>query len=185
MALSSGSESSGVQLGVGGLFVPHRSIGGTRFNSWAGTLDYRIPLANHIEVSGSGYWGEALGGLGGGAFKDYVFGSDPLSPTGYSFGNLHAIGGWTQFKLRPNERLEFNAALGTDQVPAVELRPYAGNGSAYYLNLARNLTYTGNVIYSPSAYLLFSLEYRRLQSAPVNDYNAAGEVIGIAAGYRF
>ncbi len=35
-------------------------------------------------------------------------------------------------------------------------------------NLARNRTFTGNVIYSPSAYLLFSLEYRRLESFPVD-----------------
>lgn len=185
LALLSGAEGSGLQLGVGGLFVPHQSVGGNRFNSWAGTLDYRIPIGERAEVSGSGYWGQALGGLGGGAFKDYVFGPDPLSPTGYSFETLHAIGGWSQFKARANEHLEFNAAVGTDQVPASELRPYAGNVSAYYLNLARNLTYTGNVIYSPSAYLLFSLEYRHLQSAPVNDYSTTGHVIGIATGYRF
>ena len=48
-----------------------------------------------------------------------------------------------------------------------------------------NRTYTGNVIYRPSAYLLFSLEYRHLQSSPVNDYTATGEIIGIATGYRF
>lgn len=185
LALLRGGEAAGLQLGVGGLFAPHRSVGGTRFNSWAGTMDYRIPVTSHAEITGSGYWGEALGGLGGGAFKDYVFGPDPLSPTGYSFQNLHAIGGWTQFKARANQRLEFNAALGTDQVPAYQLRPYAGSATAYYLNLARNLTYTGNVIYSPSTYLMFSLEYRHLQSAPVNDYSAVGDIIGIATGYRF
>ncbi|HEY2469584.1 MAG TPA: hypothetical protein VGI45_17315 [Terracidiphilus sp.] len=185
LALLNGTENTGFQFGVGGLFVPHRSIAGTPFNSWAGTLDYRIPFGKHIGVSGSGYWGEALGGLGGGAFKDYVIEPDPLSPTGYTFEDLHAIGGWAQIKARANTRLEFNAAVGTDQVPALELRPFAGIASSYYLNLARNLTYTGNVIYSPSAYLLFSLEYRHLQSAPVNDYSASGDVIGIATGYRF
>ena len=114
-----------------------------------------------------------------------MFGPNPSSPTGYSFETLHAIGGWTQFKARANEHLQFNAAVGTDQVPASELRPYAGSDSAYYLNLARNLTYTGNVIYSPSAYLMFSLEYRHLQSSPVNEYTSAGDIIGIATGYRF
>lgn len=185
MALLSGDENSGLQLGVGGLFGPHRSIGGTRFDSWAGTLDYRIPISVHAELSGSGYWGQALGGLGGGAFKDYVSGPTPTSPVGYSFEPLHAIGGWTQLKARANEHLQFNAALGTDQVPALELRPYAGAATAYYLNLARNLTYTGNVIYTPSAYLIFSLEYRHLQSSPVNNYTSTGDVIGIATGYRF
>ena len=52
MALLNGNEESGLQLGVGGLFGPHRSIGGTRFNSWAGTLDYRIPLWAHAELTG-------------------------------------------------------------------------------------------------------------------------------------
>ena len=185
LAILNGSDDSGMQFGVGGLFAPHRSIGGTRFNSWAGSLDYRISLSKRAQVSGAGYWGEALGGLGGGAFKDYVFGPDPLSPSGYSFETLHAIGGWTQVKARANEHLEFNAAIGTDQVPAYQLRPYAGGATAYYLNLARNLTYTGNVIYSPSAYLMFSLEYRHLRSSPVNDYTASGDIIGIATGYRF
>ena len=86
---------------------------------------------------------------------------------------------------RKPEHSEFNVAFGTDQVPASQLSPYAGAPSAYYLNLARNLTYTGNVIYSPSAYLMFSLEYRHLRSSPVNDYTATGDIIGIATGYRF
>jgi hypothetical protein len=183
VAFLGGVDDTAIQLGVGGLFAPHRTPGGTRFNSWAGTFDYRIPLPGRVELSGSGYAGEALGGLGGGAFKDYVFSYDPIA--GYSFQNLHDYGGWAQIKVRASQNLEFNAALGTDQVPAAELRPYAGDALAYYLNLARNLTYTGNVIYKPSAYLMFSLEYRHLQSSPVNQYSATGDVIGIATGYRF
>ncbi len=183
IALVGRAEDIGIQLGFGGLFAPHRAPGGTRFNSWAGTFDYRIPLPGRAELSGSGYAGEALGGLGGGAFKDYVYSYDPVA--GFSFQNLHDYGGWAQIKERANEHLEFNAAIGTDQVPASELRPYAGNNVAYYLNLARNLTYTGNVIYKPSAYLMFSLEYRHLQSSPVTEYSATGDIIGVATGYRF
>jgi hypothetical protein len=183
VAFLGGADDTGFQVGVGGLFAPHRTPGGTRFNSWAGTLDYRIPLPGRIELSGSGYAGEALGGLGGGTFKDYVFSYDPIA--GYSFQNLHDYGGWAQIKERASQRLEFNAAFGTDQVPAAELRPYAGDAFAYYLNLARNLTYTGNVIYKPSAYLMFSFEYRHLQSSPVNEYSTTGDIIGIATGYRF
>jgi hypothetical protein len=58
------------------------------------------------------------------------------------------------------------------------------NGTPYQ-NLARNRTFTGNVIYSPSAYLLFSLEYRHLESAPITGLTNASDVIGIAAGYKF
>lgn len=185
VAVLGNAEDSGLRLGVGGLFAPHRTPGGTRFNSWAGTIDYRIPLPGRAEISGSGYWGQALGGLGGGGYKDYVFFINPLSPSGYSFRTIDDFGGWVQWKERANEHLEFNLAFGTDQVPASQLRPYAGSANAYYLNLARNRTYTGNVIYHPSAYLMFSLEYRHLQSSPVNDYSAAGDIIGIATGYRF
>ena len=183
LAFLNGDKASGLQLGMGGFFAPHRTIGGTDFNSWAGTLDYRIPLPGRGEISGSAYGGQALGGLGGGAFKDYVFNYSPL--TGYSFRTLHDLGGWTQFKEHATDKLEVNLAFGTDQVPASQLRPYAGAASAYYLNLARNRTFTANAIYSPSAYLLFSLEYRHILSSPVNYYTASGDVIGIATGYRF
>jgi hypothetical protein len=185
IALLGGKDESGFQIGFGGLYAPHRTTGGTRFNSWAATYDFLIPLPGRAELSGNGYWGQALGGLGGGGYKDYVFSLNPSSPSGYSFRTLDDLGGWVQWKERANEHLEFNVAFGTDQVPAAQLRPYAGSPTAYYLNLARNRTYTGNVIYRPSAYLMFSLEYRHLQSSPVNDYTASGDIIGIATGYRF
>ena len=86
---------------------------------------------------------------------------------------------------RPSERLEFNAAFGMDDVPAGELRPYADTYSYYYQNLARNRSFTTNVIYSPSSYWLFSLEYRHLESSPVNAPTATSNIIGIAAGYKF
>jgi hypothetical protein len=65
------------------------------------------------------------------------------------------------------------------------LRPYAGPYPAAYQNLARNRTFTGNVIFSPSAYLLFSLEYRYIVSSPVVGSSAASSIIGLGAGYKF
>jgi hypothetical protein len=41
------------------------------------------------------------------------------------------------------------------------------------------------VIYSPSAYLLFSLEYRRLWTNYSTGPTNFSDVIGIGAGYRF
>jgi hypothetical protein len=41
------------------------------------------------------------------------------------------------------------------------------------------------VIYSPSAYLLFSLEYRHLESSPVDGIPSSSNVIGLGAGYKF
>jgi hypothetical protein len=170
------------EIGIGGFYAPHRSAGGTRFDSWAGTLDFRLPLPARMELSGSFYRGLGLGGLGGGAYKDYVYRSNGLESY---FLTLDDVGGWGQWKQRAGERLEFNEAFGMDDVPAGQLRPFSGPSYTVYQNLARNRTFTGNVIYSPSAYLLFSLEYRRIESSLVNAPTTASDVIGVAAGYRF
>ncbi len=184
-ALLGAHEEKSPQVGVGGYFAPHRTFGGIDFDSWAGTLDYREPLPGRMNLTANFYRGLALGGLGGGGYKDYAFAVNPLYPAEYYFRALDDVGGWAQWQWLASERLRFNAAFGIDNVPAGELAPYAGAPTAVYQNLARNRTATGNVIYSPSAYLLFSLEYRRLASSPVVGPTAIGDTIGIAAGYKF
>ena len=179
------TEDHAMQLGVGGFFAPHRTLSGSRFDSWAATLDYRQPLPAGLQLSGSFYRGLGLGGLGGGAYKDSAFISSLEYPTVYYVRPLDDIGGWAQLKKRAGERLELNAAYGIDNVPAGQLRRYAGPPTAYYQNLDRNQTFTGNVIYSPSAYVLFSLEYRHLMSSPVSSPTIGGNVIGLGAGYKF
>jgi hypothetical protein len=180
-----GSKPEGSHLGVGGYFAPHlTSVIGRRFDSWAGTLDAKLLLPARLEFSGSFYRGEALGGLGGGGYKDFAYRVDP-DTGGYYFRPLEDVGGWAQLKKRIGERVELNAAFGLDNVFAQELRHYTVPGGTAYQNLARNRTYTGNVIYSPSAYLLFSLEYRNLESSPIVGLPAGSNVIGIAAGYKF
>ena len=172
-------------FGIGGYFAPHySSLLGHGFDSWAGTLDGRLFLPARLEFSGSFYRGQALGGLGGGTYKDFVYKPDPDS-TGYYFRPLDDVGGWAQLKERLSERLELNAAFGMDDAFANELRSYAVPGGTTYQNLARNRTYTGNMIYSPSAYLQFSLEYRHLVSVPVVGPPAVSNIIGLAAGYKF
>jgi hypothetical protein len=143
----------------------------------------RFLLPARLQVTGSAYRGEALGGLGGGGYKDFGYRIDPDG--GYYFRPLDDVGGWVQLKEKTSERLEFNAAFGLDNVFAKELRPYAVSGGTIYQNLARNRTFTGNVIYSPSAYLLFSLEYRHLESSPVTGFANGSNIIGLGAGYKF
>jgi hypothetical protein len=41
------------------------------------------------------------------------------------------------------------------------------------------------VIYKPSAYLLFSLEYRHLESSPELEPSAESNIIGLGAGFKF
>jgi len=171
-------------FGVGGYFASHRSSLGHDFDSWAGTLDAKVMLPARLQFAGSFYRGLALGGLGGGAFKDFAYRFDE-DTGGYYFRPLDDVGGWAQLKEELNERLEFNAAFGADNVFASELRSYFNPVASAAQNLARNRTYTGNVIFSPSAYLLFSLEYRHLESSPVIGPSAESNIVGLAAGYKF
>lgn len=172
-------------FGIGGYFAPHYSTVLARgFDSWAGTLDARLFLPARLEFSGSFYRGQGLGGLGGGAYKDFAYKPDP-DAAAYYFRVLDDVGGWAQLKERLSERLELNAAFGIDNVFADKLRRYAAYGNSFYQNLSRNRTYTGNVIYSPSAYLQFSLEYRHLESSPVIGLPAGSNIIGLGAGYKF
>lgn len=184
VAVAGVKDDAGPEFGFGGYFSPHRTAGGLHFNAWAGTMDYRLPLPARLELSGSFYRGQALGGLGEGGFKDYVYSADG---TNEYVRALDDVGGWAQIKKRAGERLEFNAAFGIDNVFASQLRPYAvaSTGTLNYQNLARNRTFFTNVIYSPSAYLLFSLEYRRIQTSPVIGASENGDVFGLAAGYKF
>ena len=90
-----------------------------------------------------------------------------------------------ELKEKFSQRVELNAAYGMDEVFAHELRPYTNSSGIFYQNLARNRTFTGNVIFSPSAYLLFSIEYRYIASSPVTGLSAGSNVIGLGAGYKF
>jgi hypothetical protein len=177
-----GRAEGGFEIGAGGIFAPHRSIGGTRFDSWAGTLDARIPVTAHMLLTGAFYRGQGLGSLGGGAYKDYVY---RLYDGQFYFRTLDDVGGWGQWKQKLSERLEFNEAVGIDNVPAGQLRPYAGVTTSVYQDIARNRAVTGNVIYSPSAYLVFSLEYRRIATSAVNGITVQSDMIGLGAGYKF
>ena len=171
-------------VGVGGYFSPHVLPNGRRFDAWAGTIDARFHLPARLQFSGNAYRGLALGGLGGGGYKDYgYFYFNNLDV--YFFRPLSDVGGWAQLKEKWSERLEFNGAFGMDNVFADALRRYAIPSGSTYQRLARNRTFTGNVIYSPSAYLLFSLEYRHLASAPVTGLPSSSNVIGLSAGYKF
>jgi len=170
-------------IGFGGYFSPHLSSIGRSFDSWAGTLDARVHLPLKLEMTGSFYRGMGLGGLGGDGYKDFVY-SEKSDGT-YYFRALNDVGGWAELKRHFGQRFEANAALGIDNVFANDLRHYAYTGAPLYLDLARNRTFTGNVIYSPSAYLLFSIEYRRLNSWQLSGPSAGANITGLAVGYKF
>jgi uncharacterized coiled-coil protein SlyX len=182
IAFALGSAGEGPEIGVGGYFSPHMTGQGTRFNAWAGTLDLRLPLGPHFEFLSNVYRGQALGGLGAGGYVDYVI---KYSPTARTLYPLDDIGGWAQLKFKASERLEFNTAYGIDNPFANEIRSSLNTPDDTYSGLARNRTVFGNVIYSPSSYLLFSLEYRKLWTNFTTGPTNTTDIIGLGAGYRF
>jgi hypothetical protein len=183
LAYETGDTEGGPRIGLSGYFASHRtSTSSTKYESWAGAADFRVPFLRFSQISGNAYYGAGLGGLGGGTYKNAVLRN--VAGAQY-FEVLDDMGGWMQWKQKAGERLEFNEAFGIDNVPANQLRPFALATPINYYNLARNRTFTGNVIYSPSAYLLFSLEYRRIASSYVTAPTLSSDVVNIVAGYRF
>jgi uncharacterized coiled-coil protein SlyX len=183
IAFARGVNGEGPEIGVGGYFSPHMTSGNVRFNAWAGTLDLRLPLGPHFELLSNVYRGQALGGLGAGGYVDYVY---EYYPTTRILHPLDDIGGWAQLKFKAKERLEFNAAYGIDNPFANDIRlSLASSPTETYTGLARNRSVFGNVIYSPSSYLLFSLEYRKLWTNFATGPTNSSDVVGLGAGYRF
>ena len=187
--LGSGSSERSAEFGIGGYYSPHLVATaapslGNRSDAWAGTLDYRLPLPLRLVLSGSAYRGEGLGGLGGGAYKDYLV--RIVGPT-TQFRALDDTGGWTQLHQAVSQRVQWNAGFGIDNGFSKELRAYESTtGTAsFYQSIARNRTFFGNVIYSPRSSLLFSLEFRNLYTAPVAGHVWTSNTTGLGAAYRF
>ncbi len=170
-----------VDLGVGGYYSRHDYSYDENVDAWAGTADWKIPLANSVEFSGELYRGRAIGGLGGGAFKDYASYDYYTSLRG-----LDAEGGWGQLKFTFSSTLEANLAVGQDNAFNNELRrsDLASDQDAYG-SLARNQTAYGNLVYRPRSYLLISPEFRLIRSWPISGAVNSNKIFGLAAGYLF
>jgi hypothetical protein len=145
-------------------------------------------LPARFSFTGQAYKGQALGGLGGGAFKDisisYYYGTNYPTLMSKAIA-LRDEGGWAQLKFHLNNLFELNAAFGQDNDSAAQLRATHVSLTNPYSGLARNQTFMGNAVFRPRASLLLSFEYRRLASwqlvSPVNTAN----IFGLAAGYEF
>jgi uncharacterized coiled-coil protein SlyX len=183
IAFASGDADTGFAIGASGYFSPHETGDDLRFDAWAASMDLRLPISKHFALMTNAYRGAALGGLGGGGYVDYVHRyAGPVEVARA----LDDVGGWTQLKSKIGERLEFNTGYGVDNPFASEIHASTAiPGYQTYPGLARNRSAFGNVIYSPSTYLLFSLEYRRLWTNYATGPTNFSDVIGIGAGYRF
>ena len=173
------------QIGASGYYSRQSYSGNQSVGSWAGTADWRVPLTSRFEVSGEAYRGKALGGLGGGAYKDVLSGI--YASTGQNaYRGLNAIGGWTQAKARFGQLLEANASFRLDDGYAGDFHEFIFPPTASETQLrARNNMVVGNIIFKPKTYLILSPEFRRIWTWPIYGAVSTADIFTLSAGYQF
>ncbi|MGD0631717.1 MAG: cell envelope integrity protein TolA [Terracidiphilus sp.] len=182
IAFQHGMSGIGPEIGAGGYFSPHRNGDSDTFDAWAGTMDARLPLSRYFELTANEYRGQALAGLGAGGYVNFYYSSYGSNQYVHA---LDDVGGWTQLKARAGQRVEMNAGFGTDNPFAKEIQAAVPSTGSYYAGFARNRSFYSNAILSPSAYLMFSVEYRRLWTNFSTGPRNFSDAIGIGAGYKF
>jgi hypothetical protein len=174
-----------LRLGLGGYYDRQSYPGNIAADSWAATADWVLPLSSRFELSGEGYRGRSLGGLGGGVYKDVVIGTNP--GTGLpAMQRLNAIGGWTQLKTRFGTMAEANVTIGQDTGFARDFHALVLPTSTSSQQLrARNEMIVGNMIFRPKTYLILSPEYRRIMTWPINSPIRIANIFTLSVGYQF
>jgi hypothetical protein len=152
-----------LRIGVGGYYGRQDYGYGFTTDAWAAISDLELPLGAKFEISGKVYRGRGLGGLYGGLGQSVLFNGTPGSPYAQLIG-LNSIGGWAQLKYRPARKIEINAAFGMDNPYAKDLEFFPYAQSYYGSPLSRNRAGFANIIYRPRSDLLFSAEYRQLET---------------------
>jgi hypothetical protein len=173
-----------VTLGVGGYYGRQNWGFGRTVDGWAGTTDVTIPLGQHFDFTGEFYRGRAVGGFGGGIGQSVVLSGPESDPT-TAIRGLDSLGGWIQLKYRPNAKFEMNFAFGDDNPFANQLRNNPATGIYYGWEWTRNLTPFVNFIYHARSNVLFSVEYRRLQTYNLDSNDDTANQIGVSVGYIF
>ena len=171
-------------VGVGGYYERQAWSFGRNVDAWAGTADWALPLGQWLGLSGEFYRGRALGGLGGGGWNSIVANGDPdLSST--RIAGLNTVGGWSQLKIKPVSKWEFNVAMGTDNPLASDLRLFPNPEGSNFPPFGRNQSLFANSIYRPRSNLILALEYRRLRTYAVNDTKYTADHVNLAVGVAF
>jgi hypothetical protein len=125
-----------------------------------------------------------VGGLGGGVGQSLLL-SGLITDPSTSIHGLDSMGGWVQLKYKPKTNFEVNFAFGQDNPFAGELRKYPASAIYYGYLLSRNLSPYVNFIYHVRSDMLFSVEYRRLQTNALDSNANIANQVGISLGYVF
>jgi hypothetical protein len=173
-----------VTIGLGGYVGRQKYSFGRNTDAWAGTAFWEVPITRFFTWSGEGYRGQAAGGLGAGIWQSVVYNGDPANPlTG--FRPVNSIGGWTQLKYKALPKLDFNVAVGQDNVLSDALRWAPQIVGEYGSVFARNRTGFANAVFRPKSNLLLSVEYRKLWTWRYVGAGNQADQVNVAAGVSF
>jgi hypothetical protein len=171
-------------VGAGGYYGRQNWGFGRNVDGWAGTVDILLPLGSYVAVTGEFYRGRSVGGISGAVGQDVLL-SGPVTDSTTTIRGLNSMGGWMQLKVKPTARFEINAALGDDNPFAGELRRFPATQNYYGYSISRNMSPFANFIYRVRSNVLFSAEYRRIQTYTPNGNFAAANQFGTSVGYIF
>jgi hypothetical protein len=170
-------------FGAGGYYGRQDWGFGRKVDGWVGTLDLTLPLGKQFEFTGAFYRGRAVAGFGGGVGQGVLLNGSFINPL-TRFRGLDSMGGWAQLKFKVRSNLEINGALGIDNPFARELRLYNAN-SIYPVSITRNLSPLVNFIYQIRSDILFSTEYRYLNTSALDTGSVSANHVNLSLGYIF
>ncbi|MGB8322179.1 MAG: hypothetical protein WCE52_04380 [Candidatus Acidiferrum sp.] len=172
-------------LGVGGYYGRQNWGWSHNVDGWAGITDITLPLGKIFDLTAEFYRGRAVGGLGGGIGQSLLL-SGPIFDTSTVVRGLDSMGGWVQLKIKPQPKWEINLAYGQDNPYASQLRAFPAS-AIYYggPELSRNRSPFVNFMYRVRSDVLFSVEYRRLQTYMLDGLANIANQTSISLGYLF
>ncbi len=174
-----------LSVGAGGYQANKSYSGSINISTWAVTTDWQLPLTRRLQLDGEFYRGLGLGALGGGAYKDVIVGTDPLTGLSRTLG-LNNIGGWSQLKLHLTNTMEANMSAGQDSGYASDMhRLVLTNATNPLETMARTRMLVTNIVFRPKTYLILSPEYRRIMNWQITGSPKVADIFTISAGYQF
>ncbi len=170
-------------VGTGGYYGRQNWGFGRDVDGWAGTADLTLPLGKRLEFTGEFYRGRSVGGLGGGIGQSVLI-NGHLNIPATAVRGLDSMGGWAQLKFKLKSNFEINGAFGSDNPFANEFRQYNAN-TLYPGSYTRNLSPLVNFIYQIRSDILFSTEYRYLNTTVLDSGSFRANQVNLSLGYIF
>jgi hypothetical protein len=173
-----------LNVGIGGYYGRQNWGFGRAVDGWAGVTDVSVPLGEFLDFSAEFYRGRAVGGLGGGVGQSILLSGSVYNANTAIYG-LDSTGGWLQLKFKPKLNFEVNFAYGEDLPFAGELKRFPATALYYGYSISRNQSPFVNFIYRVRSDVLFSMEYKRLQTKPLNSNAYIANQVIMSLGYAF